>query len=209
MKKLVFIFLLLLGLKCFAQKIEPYGDMTKSATIVFNEDKAKLEQRIVENLGQLKGVEIDGKTDKPKLEKKAWRPDWPRESWMATNVSQMDMESIKVWWMPPKPSPQKISEGGSNIKPVRSQIWIVVGCLKTNRQASVICLEREWTYNVRSHFPYTEIPLFRGNSSDGGSYPSDHDWLHQLAPRKEYPVEYSCVEYDSKILEVLKTFPPK
>jgi hypothetical protein len=210
MKTIAFLLLIgTLGGMCEAQPVEPYGDMAKSVTMIFKEDKAVLEGRIIENLGRLQGVEIDSKTGKPKIEKKVWRPHWPRESSLATNAAQMEMESITVWWTPPKPPPQKVSEGGSNIKPVRSEIWIVVGCLKTNHQASVIRLRREWTYNARNHVPYTEIPLFRGNSSNGGGYPSDHDWLHQLASGKEYPIEYDDLAYDSKILDVLKTLPSK
>jgi hypothetical protein len=116
---------------------------------------------------------------------------------------------MTVWWMPPKPPPQKVSEGGKNIKPVRSVICITIGCLKTNHQACAVQVEREWTYNARMHVPYTEIPLLRGESSEQGSYLSDHKWLHQLAPKKELSVEYTYGAYDSKILEILKTLPVK
>lgn len=187
-----------------AQEVEPYGDMTKAVTMVFNEDMATLEQHVVDGLSRLQGVETDQKTGMPHFEKKLWRPNM-----MVTNVSQMDMVSIKVFWMPPKPPPQKVSAGGSNIKPLRSTVWIVVGCLKTNHHASVVRLEREWTYNARAHIPYTEIPLCRTDDSSQGSYPSDREWVRQLAPEAKYPVEFTCLEFDSRILEVLKTLPTK
>ncbi|MEI7851464.1 MAG: hypothetical protein WCH86_06485 [Kiritimatiellales bacterium] len=203
MKMSIFLFLIgaLSGI-CHAQKMEPYGDMAKPVTMIFNEDMATLMERIVQNLEQLQGVEKDSKTGKPRFERKVWRP-----SLMTTNTTQMDLESITVWWTPPKASPQKVSNGGGNIKPLRSEIWIVVGCLKTNRQASVIRLRREWTYNIRAHIPYTEIPLCRTERKSGGSYLSDRDWLHQLAPEKEHPGEYDDVVYASNILQVLRTIP--
>ena len=202
-----------LEITCHGQMVEPYGTMAEPATVIFNEDKAILEQRIIQNLGRLQGVETDAKTGEPIFEKSAYHPDWPKEwplySSLATNIAQMEMDSIRVWWQPPKPASQKISQGGRDIKPVRSEIWIVVGCLRSNRQASVVRLCREWTYNLRAHIRYTEIPLWRMDQSRDGSYASDHKWLRQLAPGKDYPVEYSCAEYDSRILQVLRTLPPR
>jgi hypothetical protein len=190
---------------CEAQQMEPYGDMAKSVTMIFNDDITTLRQKIIENAGQLQGVEIDSKTGKPKLETTVLKP----QSWDYDNTVQMNLECISVPWMPPKPPPQKISQGGGNITPLRSKIRIFLGCLKTNSYASVISIDREWTYRAWNHFPYTEIPLWKSAQDRQGSYPSDHDWLHKLAPGKEYPTEFSCVEYDSKILEILKTLPSK
>ncbi|HEY1719381.1 MAG TPA: hypothetical protein VGH42_13970 [Verrucomicrobiae bacterium] len=212
MKKFIFIFLLLPGLNSFAQKVEPYGDMTKPITVIFKEDKDLLEQRIIQNLASLQDVEIDSKTGKPKLEKRTLKPNtrnFSKDSDINVGLAQMDDELIKVWWMPPKPPPQKISEGGSNIKPVRSEITIEIGCLKTNRQASVVRVWREWTYNARTHVPYTEIPLLRGEDSNGGSYASDREWVHQLAPTKEFSTNLNDVVWDPEILEILKTLPVK
>lgn len=211
MRKFVFIFLLL-GFNSFAQKVEPYGDMTKPITIIFKEDKDLLEQHIIQNLAILQGVEIDDKTGKPSLEKRTLKPDtwnFSKDSDINVGLDQMDDELIKVWWMPPKPTPQKISEGGSNIKPVRSEITIEIGCLKTNRQASVVRVRREWTYNARTHVPYTEIPLLRGEDSNGGSYASDREWVHQLAPTKEFSTNLNDVVWNPEILEILKTLPVK
>ena len=44
--------------------------MGKSVTMIFNEDMAVLRRKIIENVGQLQGVEVDSKTGKPKLETK-------------------------------------------------------------------------------------------------------------------------------------------
>jgi hypothetical protein len=71
----------------------------------------------------------------------------------------------------------------------------------------VIRVDREWSYDIRAHVRYTEIPLWTTAQDRQGSYQSDHHWLHKLAPGKEYPTEFSCVEYDSKILDILKTLP--
>ena len=211
MRKFVFLSLLL-GFNSFAQKVEPYGDMTKPITIIFKEDKDLLEQHIIQNLANLQGVEVDSKTGKPNLEKRTLKPDtsnFSEDCEINVGLAQMEDELITVWWMPPKPPPQKISEGGSNIKPVRSQITIEIACLKTNHQASVVQFEREWTYNARTHIPYTEIPFLRSDNSNGGSYPSDLQWIHKLAPNKEYPTNYSDVIWDPQILEILKTLPAK
>jgi hypothetical protein len=211
MRKFVVIFLLL-GFNSFAQKVEPYGDMTKPITIIFKEDKDLLEQHIIQNLANLQGVEVDSKTGKPSLEKRRLKPDtsnFSEDSEINAGLAQIEDELITVWWMPPKPSPQKISEGGGNIKPLRSEITIEIGCLKTNRQASVVCLEREWTYNARLNVPYTEIPFLRGDNSNVGSYPSDRQWVHQLVPNNEYSTNFACVIWDPKILEILKSLPVK
>jgi hypothetical protein len=178
--------------------------MTKPVTMIFKADMTTLEKAIIQDLNQLQGVTIDSNRGEPKFEKKKWRRNFPKSSWMATNAAEMDMETIRIWWMPPKPPPQKVSDGGKNIKPVQSEIGIDIGCLKTNRQASVVCLVREWTYNARNHIPYTEIPLLRSDSTDLGSYSSDRKWLRHLLPEAEFSAEYSEVIYSSKIMEILK-----
>jgi len=211
MEKPVFIFLLLLGLNSFAQKVEPYGDMTQSVTAIFNQDKDSLEKRVVQTLENLQGVETDKNTGRPKLEKRTLKPDWSfsKDSEINTGLTQMDNELITVWWMPPKPSPQKTSEGGGNIKPRRSEITIEISCLKTNHQASVVRLEREWTYSARAHFPYTEFPLWRTVDSRQGSYASDRQWMHYLIPNLEYSTNFTCVVWDKRIMEILKRLPAK
>ena len=210
MRKVLFIVLFgMLVLAVAAQNVEPYGEMAKPVTMVFNVEATNLVGKIIQSLGELEGVEIDKKTGEPKFEIEKWNSNFPQTSWMATNAAQMDLESIKVWWTPPKPPPQKVSAGGGDIKPLRSEIWLVVGCLKTNNQASVVRIRREWTYNARNHFPYTEIPLWRSDSANSGSYPSDRKWLHQFLQEGASSTEYDDVVYSSKILEILKGLPSK
>jgi hypothetical protein len=202
----------LLAGTAFAQYVEPYGGSAKPhpLTVIFNADMADLEKRVIDNLNQLQGVKVDSVTGKAQYEKRplpAADTVFSKESEPAKNIAQMNREIITVWWRPPKPRPQKISGGGRNVIPPRSRIDIVIGCLKANRNATVVQIVREWTYNERSHVPHTEIPLWRANSTDSGSYASDHIWLHALMPGKEVPPESDEAVYDSKVLQVLKSLP--
>ena len=201
------IILLLMGVLatcCRGQSLEPFGDMARPTALLYQQGMASLEVAVVAHAGQLQGVQLGEKTGKPKIDKAPWRPDFPKGSWMADNVAKMDMESIVIAWVPPKPPSLKASEGGSNVEPRRSLIWIIVGCLKGDASSCVVYIERSWTYNIRTHVPYTEIPLWRTDRTMTGSYPSDVAWLRQLAPGATALEEYHCVEYDTRILEALK-----
>ena len=80
---------------------------------------------------------------------------------------------------------------------------IQVGCLRTNPQAVVVRLSRKWTYNARTHIPYTEIPLWRGKSTEQGSYSSDGIWLRRLMPEKARASFLEEVVYGENVVAAL------
>ena len=188
-----------------AEEMEPTQDMSSQPSVIFYSDVGQIKDQIVRTLSQLQGVDLA--SGAPRFETREWQPDFPKDSWMAKNCASLQFTIYEVSWIPPKPAPQLVSNGGRNIKPVRSKIMIVCGSLIANRKAVVVRLSREWTYDALLHIPYTEIPLWRSEQSKQGSYSSDRSWLHNLMPDKDRGSFAVEVEYDDKVLGALANIP--
>src|SRR5260221_7105672 len=160
MKTITLLFLAVTTISAWTQGVEPSGDMTVKPSAVFSCDVTLIENRIVETLGQLQGVEHNTQSGGQRFQRREWKPDFPKDSWMAKNCALMSLAIFEVQWMPPKPPSQKTSNGGGNIKPVSSKITIDSGYLKTNCQAVVVRLSRESAYNPRTHIAYNQISLW-------------------------------------------------
>lgn len=188
-----------------ASKVEPYGEMTSKPCVVFDCDSAVIRSNIVKTMGRLAGVVL--RPDGVEFEQRAWKPDFEGGSWMAKNCALMDFTIFEVKWMPPKPGPQKVSDGGGDIRPVLSKITITCGVLRRNSKAVVVRVEREWTYNELLHIPYTEIPLGRLDNAEQGSYLSDRVWLRDLASAHEFSAFPTDVEYADEVVAALESVP--
>jgi hypothetical protein len=191
--------------RVWGQTVEPSSDMMDTPAVILAEDVDSVQGRVIRDLGELKGAAGAGITTAPLYNRRSWTPEFPHDSWMAKNCALMDFTIFEVSWMPPKPSAQIVSKGGSNLIPELSKIEIVVGWLRGNRRAVVVWLAREWKYNAQMHFPYTEIPLWRSGSSRQGSYASDHDWLTKISTNSRRAFFTHEVEYSPDILKALQS----
>lgn len=191
--------------RVWGQTVEPSGDMLDTPAVILAEDVDSVQARVIRDLGDLKGTVDAAISIAPLYKSRSWTPEFPPDSWMARNCALMDFTIYEVSWMPPNPSAQIVSKGGSNVIPELSKIEIVVGWLKGNRRAVVVWLAREWKYNAQQHFPYTEIPLWRSGSSRRGSYASDHDWLTKISPNSQRTLFAHEVEYSPDILKALQS----
>lgn len=192
----------ILGSVCLAQTDTlPGGGFSTSLEQIFKEDATIIKERIIRNLKLLEGVEIDSKTGEPKMEIRKLPP-------VGGITKQLDRESIIVWWMTPKLPPLKSPlKHRLPIKAIRAEILITVECLKTNPHACFVGLQRGWAFNLWYVIPYTEFPLWRGNDIGYlGHLPSDVEWIHKIAPEKEFMPLFVGGE-TWKIRDILKTMP--
>lgn len=187
-----------------ASTVEPYGDMSQTNVEVFNEDYSVIKQHIIHGLVSLEGIPLDRETGKPVYAVKEWHPDFPKGSSMASVSGQLVLESITLSWMPPKPAPQSISNGGKNIRPLPSEIKITIAHLRNDGRATAVDLVRTWQYRGLAHIPYTEIPFFWSTDSKPGSYSSDRLWLQKLSKATIQATLVNEVVYSLTVLVELK-----
>jgi len=174
------------------------------AIAVFNKDETLLKKEILENLDRLQGIEKDAKTGRPPVENRKWHRAYERGSVWGKNAALMDSEDYIARWTPP-PDPHC-----PDAEPRLSEIWITIGCLKTNHRACAVELSRRWVYNARNHIPYTNIPLWRSDFEESfDTYASDHEWLQQLTPVVQYGKKHHepVNLYDMVIMQQLKALP--
>jgi hypothetical protein len=185
-----------------AQEVEPYGNMTDAAAVVFRSDVGVVRERILMKLAEVEGIELDRSTHQPVVEISPFK--WNVGS---SEIAALDhAEQIVVWWTPHQPPPQKVSGGGRHLKALRSTMFITIASLKGHPQATVVCFTRHWVYHGLNHIPHTEIPFFWGDTTQCGSYLSDRAWLEGLVPSaKHTKLEHVVLPFDPEALEALRS----
>jgi hypothetical protein len=141
-------------------------------TIFFSVPAAEVEtnlQRSLKNLEKMECRDTGEVCQKPP--KRALRK--------LTRTLRANETYYDVFWWPPTPPRQRVSQGGG-IVPQRSSVRITVGSVEGWTNLSYVELGRTIRFRQTLHIPHTEIPFGRGIGLDWVLYPSDVNWLRNL-----------------------------